>query len=56
MRERGEGEGGEKERRREGTPKGWLTPTPMFQILKNTLFVTVFVRKLTGTHATLFAT
>jgi len=36
--ERGEGEGGEmeEERRREGTPKSWLTP-PMFQILKNTL-------------------
>jgi len=25
-RERGEGEGGGRERRREGTPKGWLTP------------------------------
>ena len=35
--DRGRG-GGEREgeRRREGTPKGWLTP-PMFQILKNTL-------------------
>jgi len=33
----------EMRKRREGNPKGWLTPLPMFQILKNTLVEAVDV-------------